>query len=104
MLRLAPLCLLLACQDIKELGGGAGLDLSFIPGLGQVFQCDVTDGTQLELCYDGESSDLLDLLQANDIPASACGPTQRHAGPCWFHCSSGRGCNAFQGCACFEEQ
>jgi hypothetical protein len=56
MLRLAPLCLLLACQDIKELGGGAGLDLSFIPGVGQVFTCDTADGSEIEICFDGESS------------------------------------------------
>jgi hypothetical protein len=101
MLRLPLLLALLACQDIKELGGGAGLDLTFL-GLGQVFQCDVSDGTQLELCYDGEQSELLDSLQSNDVPATVCRSTPRHLGPCVFCCSDGcgRGANAFNGAWC----
>jgi hypothetical protein len=97
--RAAVLALLVcsACQDVKELGGGAGLDLTFIPGVGQVFTCDVSDGTQLELCFEGEADDLAQQIAAAGLGDATCGPTQRHLGPCVWTCG-GRGCNATGGC------
>ena len=87
---------------VQNIGGGAGLDLTFIPGIGQVFSCDVSDGTQLELCYDGESDQLLASLQDAGVGATKCGATKRHAGVCIFCCGDdcGRGANAFNGCWC----
>lgn len=98
----ATLALLAGCQDIKEIGGGAGLDLTWIPGVGQVFKCDLTDGSSLELCFDGEADELEDSLFANEFGVADCSATPRHLGPCLACCSDdcGRGANAFNGTWC----
>lgn len=102
MLRAVAFVALVGC-GVQNIGGGAGLDLTFIPGVGQVFSCDVSDGTQLELCYDGEAGELAQqIVAAGWSDKATCGPTQRHAGPCLYSCPPpAHGCNAFQGCACF---
>jgi hypothetical protein len=98
---LLAVLLLSSCADFKELGGGWGADLTWIPGVGQVFVCSVS-GDEIELCYDGEASDLLDSLQDNGVGATKCGATQRHLGPCIYCCGDGcgRGANAFNGAWC----
>lgn len=91
------------CQDIKECGGGTGLDL---PGLGVVHECETGGGERLELCWkDGSSDDLAASLDENGYPGSACWPTQRHLGPCrWSSaCDGGGGSNALNGPWCPKE-
>lgn len=89
-------------QDIKEVGGGAGIDL---PGdfFGVVFECRFTDGTQTEFCWNKSENSLILSLNDNGFDVVDCYDTPRHAGACWYHCSSGRGCNAFGGCWCASE-
>ena len=103
-MRPAVLCLLLACQDVKELGGGAGWDLSWLPYVdGQVYLCS-TDAGDVEMCIDGTASDLEAWLFAHGYSLVDCRPTPRHLGPCTMVCGDYDppigGCNAFQGCAC----
>ncbi len=94
--------LVLASCGIQEVGGGAGLDL---PWLGVVYECDATRTTpqelvELELCFDGGEDELEMSLDANGFEGATCWPTERHAGPCYWHCGGGAGCNAFGGCWC----
>lgn len=95
---------LAACtwQDVKELGGGAGLDL---PGLGVVHECQLESG-ELELCWkDGDSDELADSLIAHGHAVLMCNVTERHLGPCrWGSaCEGGGGSNALNGPWCPEE-
>jgi hypothetical protein len=88
---------MLGCQDIKELGGGAGLDL---PWLDVVYQCQ-TESETLELCWDSGAWSLSVSLTENGYGATTCRPTPRHSGPCIYCCSDcGRGANAFNGSWC----
>lgn len=84
-------------QDVKELCGGCGIDLTFLPNIGQVFECK-TNGATLELCYEGESGDLESELVDAGYTRVDCYDTPRHAGACIWTCDGGRGCNAKSGC------
>lgn len=97
MIRTALLAALFACQDIKDIGGGAGLDL---PWLDVVYQCETPahgDGVY-EFCFDDSADELEQRLAAQGIEAT-CYPTPRHLGPCVYGCPDGT-CNAFNGCYC----
>jgi hypothetical protein len=84
-------CLLGGC-----VGGGVGLDL---PWLDVVYECHV-EAADLELCFDSGPDALeAELVIAYRGPA-ACVPTERHLGPCRYHCDGGSGCNALNGCFC----
>jgi hypothetical protein len=88
------------CQDVKECGGGTGLDL---PGLGIVHECQLESG-ELELCWrDGDSDELQLSLYEHGVPVIACNPTERHLGPCRYSCDGGGGANAYNGPWCPEE-
>jgi hypothetical protein len=93
----AALCC--GCQDIKEIGGGAGIDL---PGdfLGVVYECRFTDGSETEFCWADSENELVLSLNDNGFDTVDCYDTPRHAGPCWYRCPGGRGCNSFSGCWC----
>jgi hypothetical protein len=99
MRALATLLALAACQDAKELGGGAGLDL---PWFDVVYQCDAPkhgDGTY-EFCFDDSAAELEQQLAAQGIEAT-CYPTPRHLGPCVYGCEPGHsGNNAYNGSFC----
>jgi hypothetical protein len=89
-----------SCQDLKEIGGGIGLDL---PLLGVVYVC--TDGAQTqELCWDSGRDSLEVELDEHGWTSARCSNTNRHLGPCYYQCPSARGCNAFAGCACFGDE
>jgi hypothetical protein len=91
------------CQDVKECGGGTGLDL---PGLGVVHECQLESG-ELELCWrDGNSDELADSLIANGYAVIMCNPTERHLGPCrWTNaCQGDGGANAYNGPWCPPEE
>lgn len=101
MLRIPLLLALAACsvQDVKELGGGAGLDL---PWLDVVYSCSAIDGTErvVELCWDSGATSLGEALGDEPGGVWTCEPTSRHLGPCWYHCPGGTGCNSLGGCYC----
>lgn len=78
------------------IGGGAGLDL---PVLDVVYDCRVGEQT-FELCWDSGEDSLEDSLSVQFHAAVTCGPTQRHLGPCRYHCDGDSGCNAYGGCHC----
>ena len=102
------LALALSACGLQNTGGGAGLDF----GTGHVWECEVEDASQgfqivdLEVCWKRSRDDLeLALWDAYGDPDTlngyaTCRPTQRHAGPCWYRCPGGKGCNAFHGCLC----
>lgn len=88
------------CQSCRELGGGAGLDL---PGFDVVYECSAIDGTErvLELCFDGDATELGEALTDEPGGMWTCEPTPRHLGPCLHSCPPPeRGCNALAGCYC----
>jgi hypothetical protein len=100
---LALLALLSSCESVKEIGGGAGLNLTWIPGVGQVFQCEYADGGGAEFCFDGDADELAQQLVAAGVSAdAACEPTPRHIGVCLACCDDdcGRGANALHGTWC----
>lgn len=105
MLRaLVVVALASACTDLKEIGGGAGWDLSWLPYVdGQVYECQ-TDRGEVELCIDGTARDLEAWLFAHGYSLADCYHTPRHLGPCTMMCGDDPpaigGCNAFMGCAC----
>jgi len=90
-------------DDIKTVGAGAGLDL---PGdiFGVVYECKFTDATETEFCWNRSEDSLILSLNSHGLDVVDCCPTPRHAGPCWYHCSGGRGCNAFGSCWCPEDR
>ena len=71
--------------------------------VGEVFTCNdygaEPEVAPLELCWrDSDSGELADSLDEAMPGAWSCEATQRHAGPCLYHCGAGRGCNALDGC------
>lgn len=98
---LLALALLAGCQDVKEIGGGLGVDLTWVPGVGRVYACSA-GGQEFEFCFDGSNDELADDLTTNGFGAAICGVTQRHLGPCLYCCGDdcGRGANAFNGSWC----
>lgn len=98
----------LAACGVQDLGGGAGLDLTFLNSLGasfgEVFQCTVEEDppATLELCWrDGDATELADsVAEALGDYVVLCVPTPRHAGVCIYGCEPHSGCNAFSGCWC----
>ena len=95
--------LLVACdpgETVNDITGGWGLDL---PGLGVTYEC-VIQGPgyedTLELCYDEDHLSLSIWESLGREGTVVCKPTQRHAGPCYYHCDGGSGCNALHGCWC----
>ncbi len=89
---------LTACtwQDVKELGGGTGLDL---PGLDVVRLCTFPDGTSVELCSDLDDGELEQSMAEHGLPDAHCAATPRHLGPCRYSCTGG-GANAYNGSWC----
>ena len=95
---------LAACswQDVKELGGGIGLDL---PGLDVVRLCTFPDDTSIEVCSDLSDEELEASLSEHWLDAASCEETPRHLGPCRFSCELGAwGANAFNGMWCPPEE
>ncbi len=101
------LALSCACADeFNDVTGGWGLDLTWLPGVGKVYECRVqiapgyTD--KVELCWNGEVGDLQDGV-ADRFGAQFvdCYDTPRHSGVCWFCCGDcGTGANAKNGSWC----
>lgn len=88
-------------QDVKEFGGGTGLDL---PGLGVVQLCTLPDGMDIEICCESGNSSVVEAqierewcLEENSV---VCRDTPRHLGPCRHTCDGGAGANAFNGHWC----
>lgn len=69
---------------------------------GHVFQCygtaAETPSGYIEICIDDD--DRPEQLDEIESEYGECSPTPRHQGLCYYHCDSGRGCNAFSGCWC----
>lgn len=102
---------LASCSSVEDIGGGAGLNLTWLDDatfgyltIGEVFVCEDYVDPPLELCWvDTDSAELATSLDEYKPAANpwACHATPRHAGPCDYHCSgAGAGCNAFDGCWC----
>lgn len=95
---------LAACswQDVKELGGGAGIDL---PGLDVVRLCTFPDETSIEVCSDLSDDELEDSMATHGLADAMCEDTPRHLGPCRYSCELGAGgSNAHMGMWCPPEE
>lgn len=103
VLRLALIMVLTGC-GVQNVGAGAGIDLPFFD---LVYECDTGSGDwyeRVELCWDSDAAELEYSLADWRPQPIVCRPTSRHAGPCIYRCPSERGCNAFNGCWCPEEE
>ncbi len=106
MIRLAAILALAGCSAVEDVGGGAGINLTWLDGLGlpfgEVFQCENYVDPPLELCWKTSDSDALASMLDEVRPGSwSCEATPRHSGPCIYSCSPGHsGCNATSGCFC----
>lgn len=92
-MRSALLVLLCSCGTLDTVEGR-------FESSGIVYICDAENpnGTTVEYCWNGE---LGELEAAVDLDCHATDLFERTSIlGCWYHCNSGAGCNAHNGCYC----
>jgi hypothetical protein len=103
-LALAIALLAASCSEAKGVASDVGVDLEGACPLvdltcGRVFDCQMPDGTVLDVCWVDDEARELDAAIGG-----TCSLTQRDDAanglPCVYQCPSARGCNAFDGCFC----